>query len=326
MLHPLQVALAEPVVETTLPDEVLVAMKVQADRLSDLVQRRLRYTGTDPYRLQSQQWMRENGLADVDFHAQQQAFYTRYIDAGGIAIVGPANVKEKYFVYAREAVLVMTLKFPELRDRLLSEHEKFYMVMVADWNYIEDIPEYQLHPSLQNDDPWDDFFAATCRISNGPGLPHVIGYCQTVVANPFQPARNFVHEFAHALEFEMEFLKPGFQDRLREAYAVEAVPRGVAWPWYEYWAFMVQAWFHSIGPNGIYPTYEAFFQERPLSAAMLDEWFPRMSLAQCRDENGEISPECLTWQCPLDDLCYYDLERVDGQDEVEPPIGGQNEE
>ena len=45
-------------------------------------------------------------------------YYTKYIDAGGIAIVGGDLVDDRFFQAARHIVLVMTSKLPGLRDAL----------------------------------------------------------------------------------------------------------------------------------------------------------------------------------------------------------------
>ena len=58
-------------------------------------------------------------------HALQKAYYNRYINAGGIAIVGNAVVEDKHFLAARGLILVMTSRYPALRDRLLSRHGSF---------------------------------------------------------------------------------------------------------------------------------------------------------------------------------------------------------
>ena len=45
-------------------------------------------------------------------------YYTKYIDAEGIAIVGSDWVRDEQFYAAREIVLLMTSKRPELREPL----------------------------------------------------------------------------------------------------------------------------------------------------------------------------------------------------------------
>ena len=284
MIDPMQLADIvshyDTVVQTGIPDDVLAAMKITADEMSKIVKIRMADTTgrTDIIELQNQ--LRAKGLVDADFHAMQKAYYTRYIDAAGIAIVGPETVADEDFIHARDAIVVMTSKHPELRDRLLSKHAKFYMILVAYWENMANIPEKQLNTALLNDDPRDDWLAASCKTITRPEMLYVIGYCYAPawlkpkpVELKLQPVRTFVHEFAHALESEMERLKPGFEEKLAKYY--EHAP-GV---WWEYWAHGVEIWFYTIRPGSNYDTYEDFFDENPFLAEMLDEWFPRISLA-----------------------------------------------
>ena len=54
----------------------------------------------------------------------------------------------------------MTSKHPELRERLLSKHGKFYMVLIPlSYRDQRDMPEGLLGHSRLNDDPSDDFLA-----------------------------------------------------------------------------------------------------------------------------------------------------------------------
>ena len=272
--HPMQVveimSQLETAVETEIPAEVLAAMKIQADVMSARVTNIL--AQTDEQWVEIQQYLIENNFADIDFHAQQKAFYTRYIDAGGIAIIGTDTVTDENFLGARDVILVMTSKHPELKERLLSKHGGFYMAIVADRDDVFDIPEYQLHPTRLNDDPSDDLWlSGTCTVGKGPRRPIWGGYCFAETEGVSRH-RIFAHEFAHALEYEMDRLKPGFFERLIEISEKEAKPRGIDWPFYEYWAAGVEAWFYSIPPDG----YEDFFQKFPLLAELLDEWFPRV--------------------------------------------------
>ena len=63
-----------------------------------------------------------------ELDAWQVEYYNRYIDAGGIANIGNVGVVDASFIAAREAVLVMTSKYPALRDRLKVEHG-FYLIL-----------------------------------------------------------------------------------------------------------------------------------------------------------------------------------------------------
>ena len=283
MIDPMQLAdivsQYETTVQTELPDEVLAAMKLKADEMSKIVHSRIHVEQhitelTTPEDVQNyqerRQWMIDNGYDKIDyFHELQKSYYTKYIDAASIAIVAPTHTRTKYLLDARDAIVVMTSKHPELRERLLSKHGKFYMVLVPEvWDLIK-FPEVQLHSSLLDDDPTNDSYVASCNTRYGRETPYKVGYCWAAVGTELSSARTFVHEFAHALESEMERLKPGFEDKLRNIYkdSKEA-------PWYEYWASAVEIWFYSIRPG----KYEEFFERHPSVAEVLDEWFPRVTL------------------------------------------------
>ena len=76
-------------------------------------------------------------------------YYTKYIDAGGIAIVGGNLVEDSYFQQARHIALVMTSKVPGLRDALsynqpggISGGEvPFRLVLIADYLDVQNLPE-----------------------------------------------------------------------------------------------------------------------------------------------------------------------------------------
>ena len=109
----------------------------------------------------------------------------------------------------------MTSKHPELRERLLSKHGKFYMVLIPlSISEQRDMPEGLLGLSRLNDDPYDDFLTNSCH-----GSVLQTGLCWATVNIETSSAKIFVHEFAHALQWEMEHLQPGFEDKLREYYS-----------------------------------------------------------------------------------------------------------
>ena len=54
---------------------------------------------------------------------EQEAYYTKYISAGGVAIIGNGYIPNNYFYVARDIVLGMTRKRPELREHLSPTRE-----------------------------------------------------------------------------------------------------------------------------------------------------------------------------------------------------------
>ena len=179
------------------------------------------------------------------------------------------HLRTKYLLDARDAIVVMTSKHPELRERLLSKHGTFYMVLIPNSRDQIDMPERKLNTDLTNDDPSDDFrgvFGA-CLTRSGSGTPYKYGLCWAVVGRDTSSARTLVHELAHALDSEMERLQPGFLDKRSEYY------KGTGFSSYESWARTVEAWFYQKKPDG----YEGFIEEK-VAGELLDYWFPRVLL------------------------------------------------
>ena len=223
---------------------------------------------------------------------RQEAYYNRFVNAGGIAIIGNEKVVDKHFLAARDAILMMTSKYPELRERLLFRHG-FYMILYHDYDDQRYVPEF--YRRTERSRP-NEVHPAGCSMSAVVDIPHTAGFCEGPLRlyppGRIGPLQTFIHEFTHALDPAMERLKPGFYDRLEQAHKAAkasgiwegtAVDRNSPT---EYLAEGVEVWFYSIGPDRIwvhtakveFPTYEAFFERDPLLAELLDEWFPCVSL------------------------------------------------
>ena len=142
-------------------------------------------------------------------------YYTKYIDAGGIAIVGGNLVADRHFQIARHIVLVMTSKVPGLRDVLsynqpggISGDEiPFRFVLTEHFSKdVQNLPEYT-HTDIS-------------------GTIHWIGSCGTymcradVTDSSGLGTITIIHEMAHAIEraIVLHNLVPQFTERL-----------GVAW-------------------------------------------------------------------------------------------------
>ena len=286
----------EPIVQTEIPAEVWAAMKLEADEREEWIRITLALgpgnavTERDREQLlEVQKFLLENGWDKFDYHEHQKAYYKRYIDAGGIAIVGPETLADDDLIHARDIILVMTSRYPELRERLLSKHGTFYMVLVPYWDDMLDIPEKQFtwaYTRFRMGKTKDERISipAACNTGRGPGSTSVFGFCfAPAYLNPFngehmiRPGYTFTHEFAHALDYEMERLKPGHMDKLKE---ISAKYDSIGWK--EFWAnYVVEIWFYSVGPHSSrFKTYEDFLEKHPYpeAAKMADEWFPRISL------------------------------------------------
>lgn len=177
---------------------------------------------------------------------RQREYYTKYIDAGGVAVVGHEQVDDVYFYNAREVILTMTSKQPEVREPLTPYVEEgrlpFYMVIFMGHFGFPTMPAF---PNGYTAGGW---CGRTC---------YAIVYPQ---GSGFFSYRVVVHEFAHAMHYAIRDLDPTFQGRLEAAYAVAhagATEEAGYWDGptvyrkgdyamknvNEYWAMGVERWF-----------------------------------------------------------------------------------
>ena len=272
--RPTDIILSDSTVQTELPADVLAAMKGRAERQADWVWRLLASTDDQEWIVIFQQQARKRGFYDMDeielfdyVYNLYTTFFTRYIDAGGIAIVGHDKVSDEYYLFARDSVLVMTLKHPELKERLLSKHGTFYMSIVEERRDLNRMPGRHFSEINLNDDPSDDdvLSVAGCNLFYVFDADNQIGYCTSFLERDRYPMRVFMHEFAHALEVEMEVLRPGTRDRMKDFLNADALPSESDWQ--EYWAIFSTDWLH--GRHDF---------EKSLLREELDYWFPKINL------------------------------------------------
>ena len=215
---------------------------------------------------------------------QQRLYYTKYIDAEGIAILGNSDVTDAEFHIARDTVLRMTVKHPELRQ-LLSATSGYRVILVPLDELVLDVPEFNCDGEPR--DPSRD-------ISRGGYFFSVnrIGY-DRLAASVGMKADHYdtlVHEFAHSIHHRLRTsdsrLKhlgdPTFEDRLKKAYE-KSIDFGTWKGLYaetnhsEYWAEGVRMWYYDIGTGRAFPTHEDFAARDPLLAELIDEWFAKDS-------------------------------------------------
>ena len=195
----------------------------------------------------------------------QETYYTRYVDAGGIVIIGSDEVTEDEFRIAKGILLTMTSKRPVLRERLSPEAKLdffggasgFRMVIIPEDETLADMPE---------------MFGSSLKAH---------GVCGVFCASPL--ARfgygGFVHEFGHAIDFGIRTLHPDFQERVQLLYdksmaagkyegAYAAVNSS------EYFAEGVKHWFipWHFKENG---TRQDFIDYDPDLCDLLAEWLPK---------------------------------------------------
>lgn len=247
----------------------------------------------DGIRLNQRYFPREEG-----FEAKQRAFYTKYIDADGIAILSHAEVEDRHLIEARQVILTMTAKHPALRDRLKVQHG-FYMILFEPTTGPENMKNI---PELYNEREGYYYEKSMCRMTSSRwGDAGVNGFCTAAVAGEHLGRMNtFTHEFAHALDSEMQYLKDRallasgiplneaynlnreFDDRLQQAFQQAKASDAYRNLWdpyiitenpQEYWAEGVEIWYYGIGAGREFETHEAFAAVDPLLYELLSEWF-----------------------------------------------------
>ena len=210
---------------------------------------------------------------------QQRLYYTKYIDAGGIAIMGNSEVTDQEFLIARDILLRMTAKHPELRQ-LLSPANGYRAILVALSALVLDVPEFTCKGET-SDISRGGFFFSISRIGVDP-LFIEVGY-------PIEEADYWnvlVHEFAHSIHYRLKTTSsrikalgdPTFDNRLEKAYqrAVELGTwkgRYAATNHKEYWAEGVRMWYYGIGVGREFKRHEDFAARDPRLAELLSEWF-----------------------------------------------------
>ena len=243
-----------------------------------------------------------DGVAIEDYNVidKQRAFYTKYVDAEGIAIIGDAAVTDREMIFARQVALVMTSKRLELREFLQMERG-FYFILLGARTPAEDMP------LILGDYNW--LQQNTCSTIRGPEGAASVCWAH-VTLHYDRPTRlsQFTHEFAHALEHAINHFEPGFFDKQKFAYeqAKErwreqgAKTRAIAHAYLknerEYWAYGTEDWFYYINHPHIpfiswHDTYEEFAEKDPLLYELYDEWFPKTSLLIPLDPNdpGDVN-------------------------------------
>ena len=207
---------------------------------------------------------------------KQKKYYTRYVDAEGIIILGGDEITETEFRIARGIVLDMTSKRPELREYLtLKPSNPFRMVLLPEFKTSVELPE-AINLNKKSPAACGAGFCFSAKYSDG-------------ISQYWNP---FIHEFAHAIHLYAirHFGDPNFDAKLKSLYE-KAMAVGLwkgtyaATNYREYWAEGVTHWFWKP-PNirvaqarGTYfETRQDFIDYDPELAALIAEWLPAIEL------------------------------------------------
>jgi hypothetical protein len=196
-------------------------------------------------------------------------FYKKYTDALGIAILSSEKVPDAALLVARDIVIHMLAKRPDLRQEMIKK--KMRVGVMAQSESTTDIPEHRDRKKPGRDDPrlttgekanydkaggiagmtdkeyWNRRARGlggnptTCAEENLLGYPRTRYYGENI----------FVHEFSHAIMgVAIRTVEPTFFAELQVAYK-EAMAKGLWKNHYastnanEYWAEGTQTWFWS---------------------------------------------------------------------------------
>ena len=252
---------------------------------------------------------RRNWKEAARLKEMQEEFYNRYIDADGVSIVGNDHTPDKYFIMARNVLLIMMSKTPRLREPL---RDNFYKIIVGgasyhpvlgerlDTIYLHYVPELLIagggwfKPSCNVGwQGWDHLFEQ----HTSSGLLKVRGYCiSPVFFGSHYPHRTFIHELIHALEYVMFDIDPTFKERLEEAHR-NAMDKGLwlehIWRddiklgYHEWFPEVLEIWFFNTGRGTkgwtvsefIFESYQDFEEYDPVVTELIRQWFPEVSFA-----------------------------------------------
>lgn len=246
---------------------------------------------------------RENtNIIGIDYdtlETRQREFYNRYIDADGIPIVGNALTPDYHFINARKALLIMTAKHPDFRERfrkgfyyiIVGGHSGYYLDFDNVWRFthggdrplISEVPKY--HHVAQH-----IFFSGTLAFTSVPssnGNRLYVGFCIADVVTGIRTysMRIVVHEFAHALERSIISRDLNFNNELQNAF-MNAIEKDL-WGWGgstrtdvgsrgEFFAERIEDFYYEIGPTSVtqqFDTVEDFIEYDPLTANLILKWF-----------------------------------------------------
>lgn len=222
-----------------------------------------------------------------DRQVEPREFYDKYIDAGGIAIIGPSDrtsvrgVEDEFLYAAREIILTMTSEMPALRRVLSPAHGFRYVLIGAGWEQDLNLPS-----ELGLFSRYPGFYSGAGKGTLATGG---IGFVVAHEAEELNPVV-VTHEMAHAIDYALDEHPPLFPDfgaRLTALYEA-AYAKALQGKGYfdltgyalnneqEYWASGAEAWFNTLHGDDVIDGFrrEEMLRKDPGLYALLDEVFP----------------------------------------------------
>ena len=248
---------SNPVVHTAVPDDILNVMHRQIEFDFRNTYHALQRRG------EIEKWKAHFGEEPIEVSIQNQqavqtAYYNRYIDAEGIAIVGNEAVEEKHFINARRILLLMTAKHPDLRigmqikSKPYTLERGFYFILYhrgprryspltgepfpVDQNKsLSQVPEFYLQFLFKTGFyGWGEI--GTCFVihdigeggSYSPKISSIciapiveVGYVRTNEVEEWTHLSVFTHEVAHKIDSVIGlYFDPDFRDKVDHAWKV----------------------------------------------------------------------------------------------------------
>jgi hypothetical protein len=177
-------------------------------------------------------------------------FYTKYVSAHGLPVVGSAKVSDHAVREAAFLIEQLLDHRPEIRDAM--KKSKMRVAVMAYSERTTDLPE---HRNLNSKAYWDWRARGLGASRETPvvscGEENLLGYR----GDPYSTENILIHEFGHGIDsVGLRAVNPTFRTRLRQAFKA-AQDKGLWKGTYastnpaEYWAEGVQSWFDTNRQN-----------------------------------------------------------------------------
>ncbi len=175
---------------------------------------------------------------------QLDAFYEKYLDVGGLPVVGSGQVSEAAIREAAWIVNQLIGHRPEILQAMANNNTR--LAVMAYNEYTTDVPEHKhLTPRVY----WDRRARGLGATRRAPAVSCAEENLLCHPGDPYSTENICIHEFAHAIhQMGMIDVDPTFDGRLKQAYE-SAIAAGLWKDTYasgnrmEYWAEGVQSWF-----------------------------------------------------------------------------------
>ncbi|HPO69396.1 MAG TPA: hypothetical protein PKV53_03705 [Anaerohalosphaeraceae bacterium] len=168
-------------------------------------------------------------------------FFSKYLDCGGIPVIGSSRVADAAFYRVRELLNSILANRPDIHQALADAGVKY--VIVAHDEQVTDIPMYS---HMQPKEYWNERARGFGGLTTSCGEENLLN----MPMDRYEDESIFVHELAHAIHSPaLQRIDPTFQPRLEALYR-KAMDKGLYKYDYastnpsEYWAENVQAYFN----------------------------------------------------------------------------------